>query len=72
MKPAAGTRAGFARLTLKDLYTADECFLTGTGAEVVPVVRVDGHLVGAGSPGRITLELTSAYRELVTSEQVRL
>ncbi len=60
-----GIKAGFARLTPHDLYTADECFLTGTGAEVVPVVRVDGRVVGQGRPGRITLELTRAYRELV-------
>ncbi len=67
-----GIKAGFAQLTLHDLYTADECFLTGTGAEVVPVVRVDGCVVGTGRPGRITLELTRAYRELVTSDRVRL
>ncbi len=63
-----GIKAGFAQLTPHDLYAADECFLTGTGAEVVPVARVDGHQVGQGRPGRITLELTSAYRELVTSD----
>ena len=67
-----GIKAGFAQLTPDDLYTADECFLTGTGAEVVPVVRVDGHQVGTGRPGRITLELFSVYRELVTSDRVRL
>ena len=38
-------------LTRYDLYTADECFMTGTGAEIVPVVRLDGRRFGAGSPG---------------------
>lgn len=54
--------------TLHALYNADECFLTGTGAEVVPVVRVDGRTIGAGVPGQITLRLMKAFRELVQQE----
>lgn len=50
------------------LYNADECFLTGTGAEVVPVVRVDGRTIGGGLPGAITLRLMKAFRELVQRE----
>ena len=39
-------------LTKHDVYIADECFLTGTAAEVVPVVKVDGRTIGDGKPGR--------------------
>jgi branched-chain amino acid aminotransferase len=44
-----------------DLYIADECFLTGTAAEVVPVTRIDGRPIGAGSPGPITRRLVEAF-----------
>lgn len=54
--------------TLHTLYNADECFLTGTGAEVVPVVRVDGRAIGSGAPGQVTLRLIKAFRELVQQE----
>lgn len=47
-----------------EVYTADECFLTGTAAEVIPVVKVDGRIIGDGTPGRITQELMSKFREL--------
>ncbi|MDO8587158.1 MAG: branched-chain-amino-acid transaminase [Armatimonadota bacterium] len=57
--------------TLFDVYTSDECFLTGTAAEVIPVVRVDGRTIGAGIPGPITLDLISAFRELTQSEGMR-
>jgi branched-chain amino acid aminotransferase len=50
--------------TLHDLYTAGECFLTGTGAEVAPVVEVDGRRIGDGRPGPITHRLNAAFREL--------
>src|SRR2546428_814340 len=40
-----------------DVYTADECFLTGTAAEVIPVVRCDGRAIGSGQPGPITKDL---------------
>jgi branched-chain amino acid aminotransferase len=51
-------------LTRHDLYTADECFLTGTAAEVVPVVRCDGRTIGTGQPGPITRELRNRFVEL--------
>jgi branched-chain amino acid aminotransferase len=50
--------------TLHDVYVADECFLTGTGAEVAPVVEVDGRVVGDGRPGPMTARLNAAFREL--------
>jgi branched-chain amino acid aminotransferase len=51
-------------LGLHDVYNADECFLTGTGAEIMPVVSVDGRKVGTGQPGKMTLELLARYRAL--------
>lgn len=54
--------------TLHDVYTADECFLTGTGAEIGPVVEVDGRKIAEGRPGPITLRLVAAFRDLVRRE----
>ncbi len=54
--------------TIHDVYTAEECFLTGTAAEVAPVVQVDGRIIGAGRPGAITKRLIAAYRDLVQGE----
>jgi branched-chain amino acid aminotransferase len=51
-------------MLLIDLYGADECFLTGTAAKVVPVTRVDGRTIGTGRPGRITRTLMSAFTKL--------
>jgi len=60
----SGLKAGEANLTRYDLFNADECFLTGTGAELVPVVRIDGRLIGTGRPGPATLRLVEQYRAL--------
>ncbi len=54
--------------TLYDVYSAQECFLTGTGAEVGPVVEVDGRKIGPGRPGPITGRLVTAFREMVRRE----
>jgi branched-chain amino acid aminotransferase len=54
-------------LTRYDLFNADECFLTGTGAEIVPVVKIDGRVIGAGKPGPITKMLVEQYRALTKS-----
>jgi branched-chain amino acid aminotransferase len=62
---AAGIACGEATLTRYDLYTADECFLTGTAAEVIPVVEIDGRKVGSGTPGPITARLTADFHTLV-------
>ena len=51
-------------LTRYDLYNADECFLTGTGAEIVPVVKIDERVIGNGKPGPVTKKLVKAYKEL--------
>lgn len=55
-------------LTLHDVYNADECFLTGTGAEIVPVVKVDGRIIGDGFPGTVTKSLIQRFR--VYTQQV--
>ena len=49
-------------MTLFDLYNAEEIFLTGTGAEIVPVVSIDGRKVGSGRPGPLTGQLLQAFR----------
>ncbi len=51
-------------LTRYDLFNADECFLTGTGAELMPVVKIDGRVIGTGKPGRVTGRLVAQYRAL--------
>lgn len=51
-------------LTRHDLYIADEAFLTGTAAEVIPMVKVDGRLIGTGEPGGITTRMIARFREL--------
>jgi len=55
-------------LTRYDIMTADECFLTGTAAEIVPVTELDGRPIGAGKPGPVTLQLTSEFRKLTRAE----
>ncbi|OOP56666.1 MAG: branched-chain amino acid aminotransferase [Candidatus Brocadia carolinensis] len=51
-------------MTRYDVYIADECFLTGTAAEIIPVVKIDGRVIGNGKPGKVTLELLQWYRDL--------
>ena len=51
-------------LTRYDLFNADECFLTGTGAELIPIVKIDGRVIGAGKPGPITRRLVDKYHAL--------
>lgn len=55
-------------VTLYDCYNADEAFLTGTAAEVIPMVRLDGRCIGAGSPGPVTQRLIGAFRERTAAE----
>ena len=51
-------------LTRYDLFNADECFLTGTGAELIPVTKVDGRIIGNGKPGPVTKKLVEQYHAL--------
>ncbi len=54
--------------TRHDLYVADECFLTGTAAEVIPVNKVDGRIIGNGKPGPVTLCLIERFQEVTRKE----
>ena len=56
-------------LTRHDVYSADECFLTGTGAEIIPVVKCDGRVLGTGKPGPITRQLRERFQETVRREK---
>src|SRR5712672_1204682 len=51
-------------VTRHDVFVADECFLTGTAAEVIPVVKADGRLIGKGKPGPITARTIARFREM--------
>jgi len=51
-------------LSRYDMFNADECFLTGTGAELVPVIKIDGRVIGNGKPGPVTRKLVAQYRAL--------
>ena len=62
-----GVQFSEPNLTRYDLYNADEIFITGTAAEVVPVVKIDGRQIGRGKPGKITKNLMDAYRGLTNS-----
>src|SRR5437763_15550659 len=53
-----------ADMTRHDVYAADECFLTGTAAEIVPVVKADGRVIGNGKPGPITTRIIARFREM--------
>ncbi len=58
--------------TRHDVYTADEVFLTGTAAEVIAVVKVDGRVIGDGVPGEHTKRLLEEFRKRVVSEGVKV
>ncbi len=59
-----GFKVAETNLTRYDLFNANECFLTGTGAELVPIVRIDGRVIGAGKPGPVTERLVEQYHAL--------
>lgn len=58
--------------TRHDLYIADECFLTGTAAEVIPVIEVDMRKIGSGKPGPITSRMMEQFREMTQIEGIPL
>ncbi len=51
-------------MTRYDIYTADECFLTGTAAEIIPAVKLDNRPIGDGTPGPITKRFIERFRQL--------
>jgi len=63
-----GVNVQEATLTRYDLFTADECFLTGTAAEIIAAVKIDGRVVGTGRPGAITQRLIALYHDLTRQE----
>ena len=63
----AGYEIAEAPLVRHDIYVADECFLTGTAAEIVPVVSLDGRQIGNGKPGPVTQDLLGRFKELTRS-----
>src|SRR6266516_962948 len=60
----SGYRVAEPNLTRYDLFNAEECFLTGMGAEIVPIVKIDGRVIGNGKPGSVTQKLVGQYHAL--------
>lgn len=60
----AGYAASETTLTRHDVYIADECFLTGTAAEVIPVVKVDSRIIGTGKPGPVFKDIKARFEKL--------
>lgn len=58
-------------ITRHEVYISDECFLTGTAAEIIPVVMVDGRVIGTGKPGKLTLSLIKKFKDLTKREGVK-
>jgi branched-chain amino acid aminotransferase len=58
-------------ITRHEVYISDECFLTGTAAEIIPVVKVDGRIIGKGKPGKLTLELMKKFKQLTAREGIK-
>lgn len=58
-------------LTRHNLFTADECFLTGTAAEIIPVVNIEKRIIGTGKPGNTTLKLISEFKKLTKKDGAR-
>ncbi len=63
----SGVKVTEPNLTRYDLFNADECFLTGTGAEIMPVIKIDGRVIGNGKPGALTRKLVSEYHALTST-----
>lgn len=57
--------------TRHEVFNADECFLTGTAAEIIPVVKVDGRIIDSGRPGKITLKLMRQFRIVTRKDGVK-
>lgn len=60
----AGLKVSEPELTRYDLFNADECFVTGSAAEIVPVSKIDGRVIGNGKPGPVTRDLEARYHNL--------
>lgn len=69
---AAGLKVKECNLTRHEIWNADECFLTGTAAELIPVVKLDGRIIGEGVPGIVTKQLHAAFHQEVSTCGVML
>ena len=69
---AAGLKVKECNLTRHEIWNADECFLTGTAAELIPVVKLDGRVIGEGVPGTVTKQLHAAFHQEVSTRGVML
>ena len=65
-----GLKVREGAVALFEIYTADECFMTGTGAELVPVVKLDGRVIGTGKPGPVTQKLRESFKAFVASQNL--
>jgi len=70
---ARSRRIGFSEkiLTRHNLFNADECFLTGTAAEIIPVIKIDNRVIGDGKPGKITMGLMAEFRKLTRKDGIK-
>src|SRR5438445_10022925 len=59
-----GVKVRETDITRHDVFVADECFLTGTAAEIVPVVKADGRSIGNGKPGPVTARIIARFRQV--------
>lgn len=66
---AAGITVKEMSLTRHDVYIADECFLTGSAAEVIPVVKIDDRVIGDGHPGPVTRDLMAKFHDATRNSQ---
>lgn len=65
-----GMETEYKKMKPEEIFEAEECFLTGTAAEIVPVVRIEDKVIGSGKPGPITKLLRTEYRKLTETEGV--
>ncbi|MEA3490065.1 MAG: branched-chain-amino-acid transaminase [Candidatus Omnitrophota bacterium] len=65
-----GIETECVKILSADLFSAEECFLSGTAAEIIPVVEIDGKAVGTGKPGEVTLQLRQDFRKLTGVEGI--
>lgn len=72
MAAEMGLRISEPQMTRYDIFTADECFLTGTAAEVIPAVSLDNRAIGDGRPGPITRRMIARFHELTASTGVMI
>ena len=67
-----GVKIHQGNMTRYDVWNAEECFLTGTAAEVIPVVEVDGRIIGSGRPGEITNRFIQNFRKRVATDGIQV